>query len=126
MTDLKIRVEYVKTPYKVEKLVFVDRDDIPIAQFFGEEKLGNAILASNAADLYNSLEEAVFTCCRNNAAMGEKNCKYMRPDIKYPACMAQDGSCYVQKWIKILRRAKANPSSILRDNLISQMTGGEE
>lgn len=61
----------------------------------------NAALIVCAPALYASLQEAVSEMCSNYAC---EPCPHTRKN--YTACAKEDGTCFVQRWIKLLARAR--------------------
>lgn len=63
----------------------------------------NAALVAAAPELYDVLVEAVVEMCHNISA-DTGYCRHF--DRKALLCRQLDGECFVQKWLKILAKAR--------------------
>lgn len=68
------------------------------------EAEANAVLIETAPELYSSLEEAAHEMCHQNGLRDDLKCDFWDEDMKL--CRNQDGKCFVQKWLKVLRKAR--------------------
>lgn len=68
-----------------------------------ERDFGNAALVAAAPELYDALVEAVVEMC-HNISVDTGYCRHF--DRKALLCRQLDGECFVQKWLKILAKAR--------------------
>ena len=54
--------------------------------------------------LYKSLEEAAYEMCHQNGTVDDLKCDFW--DADKGICTNEDGKCFVQKWLKVLKKAR--------------------
>lgn len=87
--------------------IITDEDGLMVAAVVNtgnrERDFSNAALVAAAPELYAFLEEAVVEMC-HNISVDTGYCRHF--DRKALLCRQLDGECFVQKWLKILAKAR--------------------
>ena len=61
-------------------------------------------LQDTAYEMYLALQEACHEMCHQNGTADDLKCDFWDADKKI--CMNEDGKCFVQKWLKVLKKAR--------------------
>ena len=95
------------TIYSVNIFSPIGKAIIAMIPFVPDDKMkvkqaeANASLIEQASELYEYLHEAAYETCTRS---GSEHCPYF--DSEKMTCSNKDGECFVQKWLKTLKKAR--------------------